>query len=297
MRTLLVILATLWVTYAMHGCAKPQSTETQTVRTSAEDSAHGILLSTEIRASEIGIAERLWVTDTCAWVSGEQPVFEPREWDTTEWTVIGTIAEPVRLDEGRYLLQRRTHIEPFLPGTYEIPPAVIRYESEDQPEPRLLAADPLRIDILGVLPDGDEGELNAIADASIPPDPNASESRMVWGGVALVLVIISGGILYMLRTGTPRNLNRTVFHELNAICQRSDADPREGYERLARVLDRIDPRLRSTSEFAEMIRLCNQARFSATPNIRAHSSPQRLAAHALELLGHDAPSIEGGVPA
>lgn len=297
MRTVLVILATLATAPALHGCAKPQGTQTQAVRTSAEHASNAVTLTTETRASEIGIAERLWVIDTTAWASIDQPVFEPREWDATEWTVIDTIESPVRLVDDRYLLERRTQIEPFLPGTYEIPPAVIRYETPDAPEPVLLAADPIAVEVQGVLPDEDEGELNAIADASIPADPDASDSRLIWGAVILVLVIISGGVLYILRTGTPRVSRRTLFQELNAICQSSDPDPRAGYERLSRVLDRIDPRLRSTSEFAEMIRVCDQARFSAAPDIRAHTAPQRLAAHALELLGHDAPRSEGGVPA
>lgn len=297
MRTLLVILATLATVFTLHGCDKPQGTETEAVRTSAEDSANAVTLTTETRASEIGIAERLWVIDTCAWASIDQPVFEPREWDATEWTVIDSIESPVRFEGDRYMLERRTQIEPFLPGTYEIPPAVICYESAESPEPALLAVGPLAIEVQGVLPDEDDGELNAIADASIPADPEARDTRLIWGAIILVLVIISGGFLYILRTGKPRAVRRTVFHELNAICQSSDDDPRAAYERLSRVLERIDPRLRSTSEFAEMIRVCDQARFSAAPDIRAHTAPQRLAAHALKLLGHDAPSIEGGVPA
>jgi hypothetical protein len=297
MRSVLVILAAIATAPALHGCAKPQGNESPAIRTSAEDAPNTVTLTTETRAGEIGIAERLWVIDTVSWASIGQPVFEPREWDVTEWTVIDTIEAPARLVDDRYLRERRTQIEPFLPGTYEIPAAVIRYETPDAREPVLLTADAIAVEVQGVLPDEDEGELNAIADASIPSDPDANDARLIWGGVILVLVIISGGVLYVLRTSTPRASNRTLFQELNAISQSKDPDPRAGYERLSRVLERIDPRLRSTSEFAEMIRVCDQARFSAAPDIRVHTAPQRLAAHALELLGHDAPRTEERVPA
>lgn len=295
MRMLIPISMLLACCVIAGGCSRGAGQSPEQIAVTAEDTQSDVRVTTRIASSEIEIADRIWVTDTSTWESSSPPAFEPRAWDETEWTVIETVTDPIAQREGLYSLERRTLLEPFLPGAYEIPPAVVRLRGGEQDDdPRLLATETIPVSVLGVLPDEDEGELNPIADAMVPDEPAGNDRVYLWLGLGALVIAIAGGLLYAFRTGTSLGPRQSIAGELQSVRDSKGADTAAEYERLARVFDRLDPRLRETSEFSEMIRVCEEARFSTSPQRGAMASPQRIAAHALELLGHDEPSKTGG---
>lgn len=298
MRHLLFISGLAVLTALVSGCQRDASDQPTPVSVSAQDPHSDVRLMTEAPASEISIADRLWITDRCTWETSAPPSFEPRSWGDTDWTVIETINDPIVHRDGTYTLERRTHIEPFLPGNYEIPAAAVRLTlDEEAEEPKLLRTDSIEVAVLGVLPDEDRGDLNPIADATIPDEPDQTSLPYLWIGLGSLTLVIAGGVLYAASTSKNTGMPHSIADELEAIREGKLSGTQDAYERLLRIFDKLDTRLRSTSEFAEMIRACEEARFSGSPQRGAIASPQRIAAHALDLLGHDVSDREGGVPA
>jgi hypothetical protein len=270
------------------GCADRSSpTDTSITRTHTE---HGVTIETRVESNEIGLADRIWVDDRVTWSDRTAPVFEPRDWIDTEWTLIDETSSPPALQDGVYSIQRRSLIEPFLPGTYTIPAGVVRVTLDTDTEPTLIANEPIEIEVVGVLPEQDSGELNAIPDVTRPIADNKEDTiPIIIAGAALALVSL-GMVIVLLRRNTQTPPVRSMLEELRSIQSDSSMSPGEGFERLGRVFDRMDSRLRSTTEFDQMIRVCDQARYSNTPNPSVRVSAQKMAGHALELLGDDSDS-------
>ncbi len=267
------------------GCADRSSpTDSSITRTHTQ---HGVSIETRVASDEIGLADRIWVDDRVTWSDGHAPVFEPRDWIDTEWTLIDETSSPPEIQSGVYSMQRRSLIEPFLPGNYTIPAGVVRVLLDTETEPTLIANEPIEIEIVGVLPEQDSGELNAIPDVTRPiGDETTDKTPIIIAGAALALVSL-GMVIVLLRRNTQTPPTRSVLEELRAIQSEPSISPGEGFERLGQVFDRMDSRLRSTTEFDQMIRVCDQARYSNTPNPSVRVSAQKMAGHALELLGDD----------
>jgi len=278
----------------LSGCADPIPSVDTSVAQFARDDESGVTLETRIDTDEIILADRIWVNDIATWTVSKQPVFEPRDWIDTQWTVIDETTSPPELRNGAYSIHRRTLIEPFLPGTYTVPASVVRVHNSPDAEPTLISTKPIEVQVLGVLTENDSGELNEIPDITQPlSSDHDGQTSIVIAGIAIAVVTL-GFVIVMLRRNTNAHSARSVLELLRDIQSDPSIPTREGFERLGRIFDRLDPRLQSTTEFDQMIRVCDQARYSnsAEPSVRV--TPQKMAEHALELLGDDDASVTRG---
>jgi hypothetical protein len=279
MRIVFVILLLL----PLSACTPSSPDSDASIEQSNADNSSGTRISMSVPRSQISIAERVWIIDTCVWSDGTPRTFVERDFSKTDWALIETTTEPMRLGQSEYSIVRRSLIEPFLPGDYSIPPASVRVDETEQ----VVSTEPISVGVLGVLTDEGAGDLNAIAEFTVAPDADQDRSRILWIGFVAGAGLIALAVYVSLRKTT--DISRSIFDELAIIRDDQEANS-DGYDRLGRVLDRLDPRLKNTTEFAEMIRLCDQARFAPDQERRVQMPPHRVAGHALELLGHDASS-------
>lgn len=277
---------------SLFGCAKHEAEDVAVARQSVKDPASGTTLTTSIETTEISIAQRLWVVDHWAFPESYRVEFTPREWSQSDWSVVQVDEEPMQLRDGRLEVIRRVQLEPFLPGDYTIPGASLSITSDTDQPPTTISTEPIHVTVLGVLTDDDKGTLNPIAEAQVPTNPDSDRSGMIWGGVAFGVALIAGVIyLFLHRSGLDARAP-SVYQELRTVID--SKDQKQGYERLSRVFERLDPRLRSSSEFREMINACDRARFGNGPTPAEWATPARIARHALQLLGHDNTGTIGG---
>jgi hypothetical protein len=276
------------------GCSRaPATTQGDAIERTIADPASGVELTMRVEQDAIGIADRVWVTTHWTWGDGQRVVLSTPDWLVSDWTLIETIEEPASRSGVRYSAHRRDLLEPFLPGVYSIPSGVLRIESDDIAEAIELTLEPIDILVEGVLPDSDLGELNPIAELALPDEPQQTSTQpllIIGIGASGVLALV---ILLVLRRSGRVDEPVSIYEQLSHISNDPSIGDDEGFDRLGRVFDQIDPRLRQTSEFAEMIRACDRARYAPEPD--AHASPARIARHTLELLGHEpARSPRGG---
>jgi hypothetical protein len=282
------------VSAVLAGCADADPSTAEGVTRAVVNTEAGIELQTRVETDEIVLADRIWVEDLASWSDGLPPVFEPRDWDATEWTVIEEIGSPAMTVDGKLLIQRRTLIEPFLPGSYSIPGSVVRITAGSELDPLLMRTEPIGVQVTGVLADDDTGELNAIPDVTAPSAESPEDNTPMLIAVAVATVLVLSAVIVALRSNGQTPSSRSALELLREIQRDPSLDARDGFERLGRVFDRLDPRLRSTSEFEQMIHVCDQSRYgrSAEPSHRV--TPQKMAGHALELLGDDSETILHG---
>ncbi|MAO20148.1 MAG: hypothetical protein CMJ35_02190 [Phycisphaerae bacterium] len=289
-RSLLPFLLLLaWM--PMTGCSNDHTSSDGAPMTHhTEDAQSGARLSLQLASDSIGIADRMWVTARWSWPDSVSVSIAPPDWDEGDWTPIETIDEPVARDGDHYEASRRWLVEPFLPGEYSVPSPVMLIEAADAT--RELAVDPFVVQVQGVLPDQDTGQLNPLATPALPESPN--DTRPVyWLWAVAITSLIALVVLAIARRGSHADQDETVYAQLKHIETNEQLDSGVAFELLDRAFAQLDPRLRQTSEFTEMIRACDRARFAQDHGQRV--SPTRIARHALELLGHDStPSARGG---
>ncbi|MFG0245405.1 MAG: hypothetical protein ACF8MF_05050 [Phycisphaerales bacterium JB052] len=256
----------------------------------AEDAQSGARLMLNLHTDSIGIADRLWVEARWSWPDTISASLAPPEWGETDWTLIETIDEPVSRRGDRYEVSSRWLIEPFLPGEYIVPSPVVLTESNSTTNE--LSVEPFTVSVEGVLPVQDTGQLNPLA-TPVLPETQDEASPALWVWVVFCVAVAALTVLIIARRGSHGEPDETVYAQLKRIENDDQLDQGQAFEILDRALTRLDPRLRQTTEFAEMIRACDRARFAREP--QQHVSPARIARHALELLGHDTtPSLTGG---
>lgn len=277
---------------SLSACVEHKPANAAAVRESAKDPASGATLTTSIETTEISIAQRIWVVDRWSFPEAYRAEFTPRDWSTSDWSVVQVDEEPMQLRDGRLEVIRRVQLEPFLPGDYTIPGASLSISLDNDQPPTTIRTEPIHVTVLGVLTDDDKGTLNPIADAQVPADPKDEQTGLLWVGIAFGVALIAGAMYLLLHRSGTDNSPPSVYQELRTIID--SKDQKQGYERLSRVFDRLDPRLRSTSEFREMISACDRARFGQEPTPAEWATPARIARHALQLLGHDTKGTIGG---
>lgn len=291
MRSLICSILLLMIAAICQGCGDHASTEAPAVRHSATDPESGATLTTSIETAEISIAQRIWVVDRWSFPEVYRAEFTPRDWSTSDWSVVQVDEEPMQLRDGQLEVIRRVQLEPFLPGDYTIPGATLLIKSENDQPPTTISTEPLQVTVLGVLTDDDKGALNPIADAQVPADTEQNLPGLLWAGIAFGVALLAGGVYLLLHRTSEESRSPSIYQELRTISD--STDQQHGFERLSRVFDRLDPRLRSTSEFREMISACDRARFGQEPTPPEWATPARIARHALQLLGHETRTMGG----
>lgn len=293
-RILLLSLVSL-IELSNMGCARaPAENESRETTRTIREPVTGTTLETSVERAEYSVADRIWVTTSWHWTDDVNATLEDPDWSADDWSVIETIhSEPLREQQG-YTALRRVLLEPFLPGEYTIPTGILLVESPELGEPvELMLEKPITVRVVGVLPDTATGVLNPLAEPAVPPVAETeSDALMLWVLFAAV-GIAAGGIVFYLRTRDESGPPHSVHDQLIMIRDARDLQRDHAFQLLERVFERLDPRLRKTTEFAGMIRACEQARYA--PESDTHANPSRLAAFTLELLGHDQrrDSLEG----
>ncbi len=293
MNRVLHILMLLSVLLA--GCDRsPTATRSEPVVHRAVEPVTETWYEVRFEPDTIGVADRLWVIASWRWTQGVETTLVEPDWAAHDWTVIQSIHEAPQRDEDGYLAQWRVLLEPFLPGAYTIPSGSLRVESPLLAQPvSILIQEPMAVSVMGVLAEGDRGELNPIADPTLPSDQSHETSGHAGLIIAIVVSTVALMVLVVMRRDDTRGHGRSIAEQLVQIRDQSELDREEGFRKLERIFDRLDPRLRNTSEFRGMIRTCEQARYACESD--AHASPSKIAAYTLELLGDDhEPSMQTG---
>lgn len=292
--TILLLVALTALCAALSGCDRsPTPTGSDSIIESATEPTTNTSLKTEVDRATILLADRIWVTTTWHWNDGVVVTLEDPDWDSADWSVIETVrTEPTR-DEDGYWAQQRVLLEPFLPGKYVIPTGHLLIESTKIESPLELEIErELLINVEGVLPESDTGELNPVVNPAMPEREDENASTLLLVGVSVTVAIIACCVIVYLRYQQNSFSSNSVHDQLVMIRDRADLQEDRAFLLLEQAFNRLDPRLRGTKEFAGMIRACEQARYA--PKADSQTSPSRLAAFTLELLGHDAQSHHSG---
>jgi hypothetical protein len=282
MRVVFLSILSLLLLVACSGTTAPDS---DGVQQTVSDPDSGVTLTSSIDADEIVIAERIWVHDRWTFPQGYSAEFIPRDWSASDWSVVQTIEDPMRIEGDGFVVERRVQIEPFLPDDYSIPPAQLVITQTDTDTPTTITTAPIAVSVLGVLPDEDDGALNPIADARVPNESEQGYTTLIVIAISFGVALIAAAVFLTLRRQSHEASGNSIYKELVAI--RESKDSTQAFDRLARVFERLDPRLRTTSEFREMINACDRVRFGQSPQEANSTTAARMAQHALELLGHD----------
>ena len=291
MRSLICFILLVMIAAVHPGCADHASADSPAVRQSASDPVSGATLTTSIETAEISLAQRLWVVDHWTFPDAYRAELTQRDWSQSDWSVVQVTEEPMQLRDGQLKVIRRVQIEPFLPGDYMIPAVTLSITGDRDQSPTTISTEPIQVTVLGVLTDDDKGALNPIADAQVPADTEQNQPGLLWAGIAFGVALLAGGVYLLLHRSSEVTRSPSIYQELRTISD--STDQQHGFERLARVFERLDPRLRSTSEFREMINACDRARFGQEPTPPEWATPARIARHALQLLGHDTRTMGG----
>lgn len=251
----------------------------------------GTRIETALASSELSIADRLWVTTTWYWQDGVAPTLHAPDFASQGWVVIESIYSELSRDDRGYFAQHRVLLEPFLPGVYTVPTSQLRVESSMLDEPVVLEIDQMMtIRVLGVLPSNDTGMLNPLAPPTVPDSPTRESNTPLLITIGCVAVFAGITVLYLRRRRIQTG-DLSIHEQLLQIRDRQDIQRDHAFQLLERVYDRLDPRLRGTTEFAGMISVCEQARYAADSAPLAN--PSKLAAFTLELLGDDCSDAAG----
>ncbi len=291
MRLFACILAL--VTAFLVGCSDTAPPPDTSVTRSVTDNATGVILTTRIENDEIVLADRIWVIDLASWSSGQTPTFEPRDWEKTDWSMIDQSISIPEIRDGVYQIERRTLIEPFLPDTYIIPPCEIKVLTDTHEEPVIVQNDPIEVEVVGVLSDQDSGELNAIPETGEPPTDEDEQSHILVIVLAAI-GLVSIAILFMVVRPRGAQGNRESAIDLLLRVRSDTSIPvHDAFELIGKSFGMLDEGLRNTTEFQQMIRVCDEARYSPRDEMTQRVTPQNMAKHALELLG-ETPDELGG---
>jgi hypothetical protein len=197
-RTLLVLLA-----IGVAGCDRPPGPVEvlpQPVSSRVDSPIGSIEVS--VSASEIQTVEMLDVRVvilTEAGVATEQFAFDPA---AAGWTVAHESAGAASAEvSGRFRVERRYALEPFLPGDYEVPSAGARLRLGDD-EPILLETQPQFVRVVSVLSESDR-ELSPVRSLAEAPAA-ATPSFMPWivAGACVGVVMVGALVMYSRRRPT-----------------------------------------------------------------------------------------------
>jgi hypothetical protein len=154
-------------------------------------------VSLKIEHAKITVADRLRVVlEAVAPESLEVKLPGPSE-KLGEFAVADSRAAQPRLVEGGRVLHQRSYVlEPFLAGTYKIPPLTVGYaEKQSQAAaPLELSTEEVTIEVASVLPEGEKPQIKQIADPVDMPAP-----WWPWALAAVALAALIGGLLWWRR--------------------------------------------------------------------------------------------------
>jgi len=293
MNRLVVSLVFVLLTLLNAGCERAPTDDTSdTVIQSAVEPMTETSLETKIDRTQLSVADRIWVTTTWHWLDDQLVndvvvTLEDPDWAAADWSLIESITTQPTRDERGYWAQRRVLLEPFLPGDYTIPTSRLLIESSLLDTPVELSIErPISVHVSGVLPESDAGALNPLAPPALPTETDSKPNTMLIIGVSAALAIVACVVIIYVRLQHAPTSSLSVHDQLVQIRDQQNLQRDHAFVLLERAFDRLDPRLRQTTEFAGMIRACERARYA--PESDPHTSPSRLAAFTLELLGDDA---------
>lgn len=288
MNRLGVSLVFVLLTLLSAGCERaPSDDTTDGVIQSAVEPMTETSLETMIDRTQLSLADRIWVTTTWHWSGDVNATLEDPDWADADWSLIESITTQPTRDERGYWAQRRVLLEPFLPGDYTIPTSRLLIESSLLDTPVELSIErPISVHVSGVLPESDAGALNPLAPPALPTETDSKPNTLLIIGVSAALAIIACVVIIYVRLQHAPASSLSVHDQLVQIRDQQNLQRDHAFVLLERAFDRLDPRLRQTTEFAGMIRACERARYA--PESDPHTSPSRLAAFTLELLGDDA---------
>ena len=275
-----------WIVILLSGCGQTgPSASTRGVTTETIDAQSGTLIRTRLDASEIGIADRLFVEVRIEWQSPAWASMQEVDWAGHGWSVIfasdGTVAASgdERSSVSTYL------VEPFLPGEYTIPPFEVELTLNEAAVPYVISTEPLLVEVLSSLAPDDAGELSFIDGVYDPSLPAPPPARSQW----LMIVVLAGlagsaiwiGLyfhqrrMHEIRDLQPGDLLEQI---MGGHCQSES----EAYDRLYQSLCLLNPGLQQTSEIRGYIEICEEARFS--PSQLPPHDPTDIARQVLDLL-------------
>jgi len=288
LRTALILLTALTLTACTRD-AEPAQPPTPAIELSSADDNANIDLILSADRTTITTLDRLRVTITmrrpvassvtliepdwqaAGWTRTESTDTEPRALDADADTATADTAGPARIERARTIT-----LEPYLPGTYTVPPATIEWTTDGMT--RALQTPALDITVTSVLTADDDPALAAPA----PPMPVPAEPKPnnIAGLIISVVVLASALLVWRLARRPAPQPEDTPADTIRAIANaQHPAD--DDLPDLHRALTQAEPMPSSRDALQALITRCERARFAPEPQAL---NPKEVAAAALELI-------------
>lgn len=244
----------------------------------AEDAALGVSLTVGVDRARVRTVDRVAVSIETARPAGMAVGVAEPDWEEAGWTVVGRSADGARaLADGRIAERVVVTLEPFLEGSYEVPPVVVSAGD------RSLASSAMSVEVASVL---DEGAGAALAEPLPVRAPGADDSaRGGWGLVGVVLALAA----VLLGLGLTRGRGRRVDAgdespetALRRVAEGRGADQAAALRTVHRAVERLAPGRPGMARLAEH---CERARFAPAGAVGGADAAE-IAREALGVLGN-----------
>ncbi|MEM9373270.1 MAG: hypothetical protein AAGA55_06465 [Planctomycetota bacterium] len=282
MRHGLALFLLLLVMPACHRAPDAAPTQVAALAVASSNEAAGIEIALEASRDTISTLDRLEVTITVRRpVARSLTLIEP-DWEANGWTRTGsTDSQPAAITHERIERRRTVTVEPFLPGTYTIPPAAVQWT--DTNITRALQTPTLDVTVESVLTPDDAATLAAPGEL-MPPN---AEPESDHAPTLIISVIVLGGAL-LLWHASRRNTHQAeqpgTPEIIRRIASADDTSP-DTLAALHRALANAEPMPGTADALQRLIARCELARFAPQPGLDSTAvDPREIASAALELI-------------
>lgn len=221
----------------------------------AEDAALGVSLTVGVDRAAVRTVDRVAVSIETTRPAGMAVGVDEPDWAAAGWAVVGRAADPARaMADGRIAERVVVTLEPFLEGSYEVPPVVVSAGD------RSLASGALAVEVTSVLEDGADAALAEPLPVRVPG--TASPTGSGWGlvGVVLALAAVLLGLGLARRRGGDGDAgDESPESALRRVAAGRAADEAGTWRTVHRAVETLAPGRPALARLAER---CERARFA-----------------------------------
>jgi hypothetical protein len=281
------LLVAMLVGFAPLGCggAAPSPVEpAPELRVEAADPDTGVGLTVSADRGAVSTVDRVTVEIVVSRPAGLAVSLAEPDWAAAGWEIVATNGP--RLDagpDGRIEERRVLTLEPFLAGTYEIPP-VVASAGDAAGGGWSVATGVMRVEVRSVLEPGDEGDLAGPAEVVGPPPADAPRT-----GLMIAAGVVGLGVVALLwrltRSGGPDDEGQTPLAPVEALRRVAEgrAPGEDELGMVHRAVDRLAAEARGAGAWRAVLDRLEQARFGPRAGDADDGAARAIAREALAL--------------
>ena len=264
------------VALALAGCGgeSAQAPAETGASSEARDESSGFALGVSVDRTEVRTVDRVAVTIEVTRPAGLVLETTEPDWAAAGWEPVGRVDSPAQaLPDGRIRQRTVITLEPFLDGSYEVPPVVVSAGE------RTLASGALGVEVRSVLEGADAGNADTLAGPAETLLPRVETRPGVWP-VGVGLGVALGALLVVLRL--TRTKSRAGQPEPDPVgTLRAVAEGRGGPDTLGAVCRAVGVlNVDVGGPLGELAARCDRARYGPASN----EDPRAIAQEALVAL-------------